>query len=177
MVVVQPKAHANCGEPVARPQTGVGTDGDGDGDGVTERRPVAERIGVRGGTGIDREMRATGGLAGRSASKGADAARRSGRGLDWSAIANGAGSGLPGDAAVTFGRPASVRASRKLLRRSRMSWDSLIVALVRTLRSASVVLAMDQTFAISIRMRVPRSSDSWRGLLSGLHCNGPPNSV
>ena len=53
MVVVQPKAHANCGEPVARPQTGVGTDGDGDGDGVTERRPVAERIGVRGGTGID----------------------------------------------------------------------------------------------------------------------------
>ena len=53
VVVVQPKAHANCGEPVARPQTGVGTDGDGDGDGVTERRPVAERIGVRGGTGID----------------------------------------------------------------------------------------------------------------------------
>ena len=121
VVVVQPKAHANCGEPVARPQTGVGTDGDGDGDGVTERRPVAERIGVRGGTGIDREMRATGGLAGRSASRGADAARRSGRGLDWSAIANGAGSGLPGDAAVTFGRPASVRASRNW--RVTRCWD------------------------------------------------------
>ena len=180
-VTLVPKAHANCGEPVAGRQFGLLWRGDR--DGVIERRPVCERRGVREGAREGRaatrargDREATRGrtpprrgvgevLSSPIASAGADDARLKGwrtlRGASSrssrSVIASiGAGASSPANPS-SIGRPASRRASRKLRMRSRMSLACLEDALTRHRRCASALLAMHQTSAISIRMTVPRS--------------------